>query len=122
MKGKTVLLVDDSEMVIRLTSHTLKKAGYEVISALDGDSALVNFNGQEIDILITDLNMPIKDGIALIREMRTIPYYRFLPAILFMSNPYANAEENIRVSGATLLFDKESIKDKLIETVKRLIG
>ncbi|WP_158826852.1 response regulator [Mucilaginibacter lacusdianchii] len=119
---RTVLLVDDSDMVLRLAGFALKKAGYQVITASDGEDGVTQLNGQEIDLLITDLNMPNKDGIALIRQMRSMPYYRFLPAILFMSDPYKNVEENIRNSGATVLFDKDGIKDMLIATVKKMIG
>ena len=121
MDSKTILLVDDAAMVIRLTSHSLKKAGYKVITAGDGNEALTHLNGQEVDLLITDLNMPGKDGIALIHTMRAMPYYRFLPVVLFASAPYTNIEDDIRTSQATILFDKEWIKDKLISTVNKLI-
>jgi two-component system chemotaxis response regulator CheY len=116
------LLVDDSDMVIRLTALSLKKAGYQVIAAADGNDAMAHLNGQDIDLLITDLNMPNKDGIALIHDMRAIPYYKFLPVILFMSDPYTDVQENISKSGATILFSKDGIKDKLVATVKKLIG
>lgn len=121
MKSRTILLVDDSDMVIRLTSLALKKAGYQVISATSGSEGLAHLNGQEIDLLITDLNMPEMDGIALIKAMRSIAYYRFLPAILFMGAPFNHVEETISTSMATILFDKDGIKDKLVNTVAKLI-
>lgn len=121
MKSQTILLVDDSDMVLRLTSILLKKAGYTVINATNGKEGLTKLDGQEIDLLITDLNMPEMDGIALIQEMRKMPYYRFLPAILFMSAPYTDVEEVIRTSTATILFDKDGIKDNMVSTVNKLI-
>lgn len=121
MKSQTILLVDDSDMVLRLTSILLKKAGYTVINAINGKEGLTKLDGQEIDLLITDLNMPEMDGIALIQEMRKMPYYRFLPAILFMSAPYTDVEEVIRTSTATILFDKDGIKDNMVSTVNKLI-
>jgi two-component system chemotaxis response regulator CheY len=121
MKSQTILLVDDSDMVLRLASILLKKAGYTVINATNGEEGLNKLDGQEIDLLITDLNMPEMDGIALIQAMRKVPYYRFLPAILFMSAPYTNVEEVIRTSTATILFDKDGIKDNMVSTVNKLI-
>jgi two-component system chemotaxis response regulator CheY len=121
MQSRTVLLVDDSEMVIRLTSLSLKKAGYQTLTASDGEDALTHFNGQNIDLLITDLNMPNKNGEELIREMRNIKQYEFLPAVLFISDPTVDIQECIRTSKATILFSKDAIKDKLISTVNKLL-
>ncbi|QJD96536.1 response regulator [Mucilaginibacter robiniae] len=121
MRGR-ILLVDDSDMVIRLVAHTLKKAGYEVTPTNNGDEALAQLNGQDFDLLVTDLNMPVKDGITLIREMRHLDDYRFLPAMLFVNNPDENIAEYIHNQGATLLFSKNHLKDKLVITVDKLIS
>jgi two-component system chemotaxis response regulator CheY len=121
MKSQNILLVDDSDMVLRLTGSLLKKAGYNVINGANGKEGLAKLDGQEIDLLITDLNMPEMDGIELIQSMRKMPYYRFLPAILFMSAPYNDVEEVIRTSTATVLFDKDVIKNKMASTVSKLL-
>lgn len=120
--SRTVLLADDSVMVLNLTSFILKSAGYTVLTGCDGDDALTHFNGKEIDIVITDLNMPHKDGIELIKEIRGMQYYKFLPVMLFVSDNTINIQEFISSSGATVLFDKSLIKEKLVHRVKKMIG
>lgn len=120
--SKTVLLVDDSDMVIRVISFILKNAGYTILTGCDGDDALSHFDGKNIDLVITDLNMPNKDGLQLINEIRKMHYYRFLPVVLFVSDSSINIQDYIKTSGATMLLDKDSIKEKLVSTVKKMIG
>ncbi len=120
--SKTVLLVDDSVMVVRLTSFILKSAGYNVLTGIDGQDALSHFDGKDIDLLITDLNMPNKDGLELIQEIRAMKFYRFLPVVLFVSDLSVSVKDFIKTSGATIFFNKESIKEKMASTVKKMIG
>ncbi|QEC76445.1 response regulator [Mucilaginibacter ginsenosidivorax] len=120
--GKTVLLVDDSEMVIRLTSFMLKSAGYKVLTSCDGEDALTQFDKKNIDLVITDLNMPNKDGLQLINEIRNMQYYKFLPVVLFVSDSTISIREYIKTSGATVLLSKDALKEKLVSTVKKIIG
>ena len=58
----TVLIVDDSPIVTQVLSFMIRKAGYNILSAVDGEKALELLDGRDIDLVITDLNMPILDG------------------------------------------------------------
>jgi CheY-like chemotaxis protein len=71
-KGETVLVVDDEEVVRDVTRHTLESFGFEVLTAEDGVGAVVAFslNRGKISAVITDIMMPVMDGIALIRALR----------------------------------------------------
>lgn len=61
--------------------YTLESAGYQVIEAVDGADAVPN-RGTAIDLVITDLNMPVMDGLGLINEVRAHPAARFVPVIV----------------------------------------
>ena len=76
----TILIVDDSQMVSKVLSFKIGKAGYNVLSAVDGRKALEFFDGREIDLVITDLNMPNMDGLELINEIRLKEYYCYNPS------------------------------------------
>ena len=77
---KTVLIVDDQKSIRTLLSNVLQLADYNVIEAEDGQKALNILSGNEnIDLIITDLNMPIMDGIQLIFETRKIPKHIHTP-------------------------------------------
>lgn len=118
----TILVVDDSEMVVKVLSFIIKKAGYTVLSAIDGKAALEFFDGREIDLVITDLNMPNMNGIELISEIRLKEYYRHIPIILFSAGNEEEQKQMLKTSGATLLFDKNDIQEKMIPTIKKMLG
>ena len=69
--GELILIVDDEENILRVTSAALEKYGYKVLTACDGEEALsIYTQRKEIDLVITDMAMPSMDGAALIRELR----------------------------------------------------
>ena len=118
----TVLIVDDSYMIVKVLSFMIKKAGYTVLSGIDGKNALELFDGRDIDLVITDLNMPNMNGIELISEIRSQEYYRYLPVVLFIADGEEDRKKYMETSGATMLFDKSNIKEKIIPTIKKMLG
>jgi two-component system, cell cycle sensor histidine kinase and response regulator CckA len=73
-EGRTILIVDDEESVLQLTKRTLEKAGYQVIVAHEGTEAVTLFaqNRDRIDLVLTDMIMPVMDGVATVRALRKI--------------------------------------------------
>ncbi len=69
---ETILAVDDSETVLDLVQQTLESGGYRVVVALDGQEGLERFRENDVVAVITDINMPVMDGITLTREIRKI--------------------------------------------------
>ena len=77
---KTILVVDDSRSVLAVIGTTLKVAGYNVIQASDGQEGLdVLTGGEQVDMIITDLNMPNMDGITFIQEIKKLADYASTP-------------------------------------------
>ena len=60
---KKVLAVDDSQAMLKMVQQTLQIGGYEVLVASDGKEALEKFRGAGVELLITDINMPVMDGL-----------------------------------------------------------
>lgn len=118
----TILIADDSEMIVKVLSSMVKKAGYNVLSADDGRAALEILDGRNIDLVLTDLNMPAMDGIELITRIRASDRYRYTPVALFVPGNEKSRQEIMETSGATILFDKEHIKDKIIPAIKKLLN
>jgi len=83
--SKTILVAEDSSSVRKFITLALKMKGYNVITAEDGMVALELFPKQQVDLLLTDLNMPNMDGLNLIRNVRQIPEYQELPIIILSS-------------------------------------
>jgi two-component system chemotaxis response regulator CheY len=84
--GKTILHADDSPSVRRWVSEQLSEmSGVKVVSVADGDAALQVLKESPCDLLLTDLEMPRLDGLALTAAVRELPHYRFLPVLIFSS-------------------------------------
>lgn len=78
----SILLVDDSASMREMVSFTLTEAGHIVKEAEDGIEALQFAKGTAVELVITDVNMPNMDGIALTRELRTLADYKFIPILI----------------------------------------
>jgi CheY-like chemotaxis protein len=72
--GETILVVDDEDSLLTITSQTLEAFGYRVLTAVDGAEALAIYfeHKAEIAVVLTDMAMPIMDGPATIRALRRI--------------------------------------------------
>ena len=65
-----ILAVDDSTSMRQMVTFTLKGAGYDVIEAADGQEAFDKAKGDQVDLVLSDVNMPVMDGITLIKSLR----------------------------------------------------
>ncbi|HTX99606.1 MAG TPA: response regulator [Bacteroidota bacterium] len=83
--NKVILIVDDSPTIRKFVSVSLSMQGFTVVSACDGMDALEKLPRENVDLVITDLNMPNMDGFEFIRALRDIPDYRDLPVIILSS-------------------------------------
>lgn len=109
-----VLVVDDDPKILKVVDHSLKREGYEVITALDGSQAIEQFHRQEPDLVVLDLMLPHVDGFQVcrtIRETSSIPIIILsvrneeLDKILgynlgvddYLSKPFSPVELNLRV-------------------------
>jgi two-component system chemotaxis response regulator CheY len=119
--AKIIMTVDDSASVRQMVSFTLRKAGYEVIEAVDGKDALKKATGK-IDMIITDLNMPNMDGITLIKSLRQNSLYRFVPIIMLTTESQAEKKQKGKAAGASGWIVKPFKPEQLIAVVRKLIG
>ncbi len=118
---KKILAVDDSSSVREMVGFTLRKAGYEVVEAVDGKDGLDKAGGGKFDMIITDLNMPNVDGLQLIGAVRKLPGYSFIPILMLTTESQAEKKDAGRKAGATGWIVKPFNADQLISTVQKLV-
>lgn len=118
---KNILIVDDSESIRELVGLTLESSGYQIEKGVDGKDALRFLDGRELDLVITDLNMPEMDGIQLIREIRKNPSYNTVPILMLTTESQASKKDEAKAAGATGWIVKPFVQDKLIQVVKKVI-
>ena len=119
---KTIFLVDDSATILLSISNILSKAGYATEKAANAEEALRKFNaGVKVDLLITDLNMPGMNGIELIKEVRKLPGYRFMPILFLTTESQQSRKMEAKAAGASGWIVKPATADELLNTIKLVI-
>jgi len=119
--SKTIVVIDDSESIRELVGLTLENAGHSVAKGVDGQDAMQLFDGREINLVITDLNMPRMDGISVIREIRKMNAYSSIPILVLTTESQTAKKEEAKAVGATGWIVKPFVADKLLEVVKKVI-
>ena len=116
-----ILAVDDSPSLRQMVAFTLKGAGYDVVEAVDGVEALGVAKGQAFDLVITDINMPNMDGIQLIKELRTLPNFKFTPILCLTTESSDDKKRQGKEAGATGWIVKPFSPEKLLATMSRVL-
>ena len=117
----TILAVDDSASMRQMVRFTLKQAGYEVIEAVDGMEALELARGKSVDLVLTDVNMPRMDGITLVRELRQLATYKFVPMLMLTTESSTEKKMLGKQAGATGWLVKPFNPEKLLATISKVM-
>jgi CheY-like chemotaxis protein len=118
-QGKAIILVVERDPHIReLESHFLHQAGYSVGFAQDGDGALEQARKIVPDIIITEILVPVLDGLALCRQLKADPRTRDIAVLVFS---ILAAAGRAREAGADAFLLKPLAENILIDTVRGLL-
>ena len=116
-----VLVVDDSVSMRQMVVFTLKEAGYTTIEAADGQEALEAAQKKAVQVVISDVNMPVMDGITLISKLRELPSYKFTPILMLTTESAADKKAAGKAAGATGWLVKPFNPEKLLATIKKVM-
>ena len=119
--AKKILAVDDSKTMRDMVTFTLSKAGFDVMEAADGQKALDVMRRTKFDLIITDINMPIMDGITLIKNVRKLPAMKAKPILMLTTEGLATKKEEGKAAGATGWIIKPFDPDKLLQTIAKVL-
>jgi two-component system, chemotaxis family, chemotaxis protein CheY len=120
--SKTIMTADDSSTIRHLIRFTLTNAGYEILEAADGQIALEQLKGIQVDLVITDLNMPNLDGIGLIKALRALPAYKFVPIVMLTTESQMDKVQEGKDAGATGWIIKPFHPEHLVSVLKKILG
>jgi two-component system chemotaxis response regulator CheY len=118
---KMILIVDDSTSMRQMVAYTLRQAGFGVIEGTNGQDALEKLDGQRVELIITDLNMPVMDGITFIKRVRSRPASRGTPVLMLTTESQDLKRQEAKAAGATGWIVKPFHPDKLLHTVSRVL-
>jgi two-component system chemotaxis response regulator CheY len=118
---KRILLVDDSESVRQVARIALRGAGYDVVEAKDGSDGLGKLAGDRVHLIVSDVNMPVMDGITFLKEVKRHPSYKFTPVIMLTTEAGQEKKEEGRAAGAKAWIVKPFNPQTLVEAVSKLV-
>jgi CheY-like chemotaxis protein len=121
MAGK-ILIVDDEAHILHVVSLKLRNAGYEVITAVDGEEALDLCMIERPDLVITDYQMPLVSGLELCRSLRANPATREIPAILLTAREFDIEPEEIREARISAVMAKPFAPREVLAKVRELLA
>jgi two-component system chemotaxis response regulator CheY len=117
----TIMTVDDSPSMREIIAFTLQSAGYSVVEAVDGRDALARLSKTPVQMLITDLNMPNMDGVELIRHVRALPQYRYVPILMVTTESGDSRKQQGKAAGATGWIVKPFRAEQLVALANRFL-
>ncbi|RFA28391.1 two-component system response regulator [Alkalilimnicola ehrlichii] len=120
--AKTVMVVDDSVSIRQVVSVALKGAGYNVVDACDGQDALNKLGGQRVHLIISDVNMPVMDGIEFLKAVKQKPEYKFTPVIMLTTESAEAKKAEGQAAGAKAWVVKPFRPDQMLAAVDKLIS
>lgn len=117
-----ILAIDDSRTIRNLLTMTLENAGFAVTTAVDGVDGVNKFREEHADLVITDVNMPNKDGFGVIEDIRAGDKNRAVPVLVLTTESGAALKDRARKAGATGWIVKPFDDEALVSVIKRLTG
>ena len=119
---KTVLIVDDEEVIRKFLTIHLAKLGYEVKEAADGEQAIEQLGKDDFDLLICDILMPKKDGWEVIKEVKSNSKTKNMPVILLTAKNEDSDMFKGYDLGANYYMTKPFTKAQLLYGLQLMLG
>jgi two-component system chemotaxis response regulator CheY len=117
----TILTVDDSPSIRQMIKVVLEPAGHTVVEAGDGVQGLEKVKASRMDLVITDLNMPVMNGLELIRALRKLPSLTGMPIVFLTTESNDAIKQEAKSAGATGWITKPFKPDQLLAVVSKLV-
>lgn len=119
--AKNILIVDDSASLRQVVAIALKKEGYNVVEASDGQDALGKLDGSKFHLIISDVNMPRMDGITMVKELKKNPAYKFTPIIMLTTESGEDMKMAGKEAGVKAWMVKPFKPEQMLAAVSKLI-
>jgi two-component system, chemotaxis family, chemotaxis protein CheY len=105
----------------QMVGLVLRGARYAVVEAADGADGLSKLGGQELGLVLSDINMPNMDGLEFTRRLRAMPQYKFVPIVLLTTESHPEKKQEGKAAGATAWIVKPFNPEQLLTVVKKVM-
>lgn len=121
--NKHILVVDDSKTIRNLVAFVMNAKGYKVTTAEDGLDAIEKlYTIDQVDLIISDINMPRMDGFSFIKTIREQDIYKNIPIVILSTEGQEKDIQKGMTLGANLYMVKPAQPEKMVRNIKMLIG
>ncbi|HET8933998.1 MAG TPA: response regulator [Polyangiales bacterium] len=117
-----VLTVDDSVSLRKLVASTLSTAGHQVVEASNGMEGLEILKTRKFNLIISDINMPVMDGLTFIKHVRELAAHKFTPILVLTTEMDPAKKKLAKDSGATGWLVKPFDPEQLLNTIRKVLG
>ena len=117
----TIMTVDDSPSIRQMIKVVLEPAGHSVVEAGDGAQGLAKAQSSRLDLVITDLNMPVMNGLELIKALRKLPSAVGMPIVFLTTESNDALKQEAKSAGATGWITKPFKPEQLLAVVAKLV-
>jgi CheY-like chemotaxis protein len=117
--AQTILVVDDESHIVQVLSLKLSNAGYEVISAGDGEEASELAQKVQPDLIITDFQMPYMTGLELCHALSNSPVTQSIPVIMLTARGYALDDHELDACNIKCVISKPFSPRSVVQEVAR---
>lgn len=118
--AKTILVIDDSASLRQVVKLALTGAGYDVLEAGDGKTALALLDGRQVNMAVCDINMPIMNGIEFVKAAKQLSAYKFMPILMLTTESQDSKKEEGKAAGAKAWMVKPFSPTQLVNAVGKL--
>ncbi|MDX9714383.1 MAG: response regulator [Dissulfurispiraceae bacterium] len=116
-----ILIVDDDKTTRKLLTLYLKAKGYEVVAAENGLEAMEKLGTENVNLVVSDMNMPFMDGVELVKNMRNDPVLAEMPVIMLTTEADEDEKKRAYEAGVNDYLVKPSNAEQITESIKRIV-
>jgi DNA-binding response OmpR family regulator len=117
-----IVVADDETHILHIVSLKLRNAGYDVLTAVDGEEALELCGAERPDLLITDYQMPIMTGLDVCKRLRSQAHTRHIPALMLTARGFDIEPGEMAEAGIAAVLAKPFSPREVLEKVKELLN
>jgi len=119
---KTILFIEDESSLQKTFSDFLRSEGYEIISALDGETGLRLAKEKNLDLILLDLILPKVHGFEVLKELKTDPKTKEIPIIVLTNlEGMGDVEKALELGATTYLVKAQYTLEEVVEKIKEII-
>jgi two-component system chemotaxis response regulator CheY len=116
-----ILVVDDDKTTRKMVSLILKSKGYDVVTAENGMDGLQKLGTEQINLILTDMNMPYMDGIEFTKQVRTNPDTSHIPIVMLTTEADEEEKQRAFKAGVDDYLVKPATAEQIVDSMKKII-